>query len=831
MREVKHARKVRRLINEGPRRLRRGLASFGGAAVFVSTWLILLTAPVPAQAQTSGLVVSRTAVQGNVRQTTESILTETGIRPGDTITIREVQQAVRRLWATGAYRNIEPQIAETDQPNNVALTWVVEEQPYVAAIEIVGLESVRESAVLDSAQLKVGYYRPARVAAAEASVRQLLADKGFQLKNISHRLEPVPGSKNNEQRLIISVEEGQRVALADVEFEGNTVFSDDDLRGVLDTKSEGFLWFRSGQYDEEKLRADLRSNLPLHYGRSGYLDFVVTGDSLLVDQETGKAKLIISLSEGPQYLLSDFEIIGNRRFSTEELSRYFNIETGGLLRGFGLGTARQTQVEGRPFDAAAFEDATGRVQQLYRNQGYLYAQVMPSIEKVDSNRVHVTWNIEEGNPAYVNRVTIVGNTFTHEDVIRGQLLVVPGDIYNEELLVQSYQRIGALGFFETPMPTPRMDEECEDQQARTNCDVNITFEVKEKQTGSVNFGTAVGGYGGLAGFLGYDQPNLFGQAKSGHLRWEFGRFQNNLEASYSDPAILGSRYSGSLSVFSARDRFITFSEGQRRRTGASARIGIPLPRDPRSRLTVGYTLSRTTYQEFEEEETQSLFSLPPGLQSTMTIGIQRFNLDHPMFPTSGSRQEFEANLSGGPLGGDGDFQKYIVSGSWYVPVGQLGGTTPGSRPIRLTLGLTAEGGALFGDATRFPFERFWMGGVQFGRTLRGYEETTITPMGYVPRCSGSASCPLLEERLGDAFLRLSAEYAVRFNDNLSLSAFYDAGGLWRSPSQINPTRLLRGAGIGAMLVTPFGPLGLDWAYGFDKDRPGWQLHFKFGQGF
>jgi outer membrane protein insertion porin family len=149
----------------------------------------------------------------------------------------------------------------------------------------------------------------------------------------------------------------------------------------------------------------------------------------------------------------------------------------------------------------------------------------------------------------------------------------------------------------------------------------------------------------------------------------------------------------------------------------------------------------------------------------------------------------------------------------------------------MTLGLTAEGGALFGDASRFPFERFWMGGVQFGRALRGYEETTITPQGYVPRCSGGANCPSLEERFGDAFLRLSAEYAIRFNDNLSVSAFYDAGGIWREPSQINPTRLLRGAGLGAMLVTPFGPLGLDWAYGFDKDRPGWQLHFKFGQGF
>lgn len=792
---------------------------------------LLFMAPTLVHAQRAGVVVDRVAVTGNVREKTDAILAEAAIRAGDTIQIREVQRAMRKLWATGAYTEIVPRLEPTEE-NHVALTWVVKEQPYIGAIEFHGLETLRRTAVLDSAKLIVGYLRPGRVAEAEAFVRQMLAAKGYQLKSITHRIEPLPGSKTGDQRLVFDVQEGQRVALADVEFEGNSVFSDDDLRDVMNTKTEGFLWFRTGHFDEERLRGDLRERLPLHYGRAGYLDFAVTGDSLYVDEETGKAKIIVNVVEGPQYELAAFEITGNRRFPTEELSRYFDVETGGLLKGFGLGNVKKTQVAGTPFDAAAFEEATGRVQQLYRNQGYLYAQISPRVEKVEGqNAVRVYWEIEEGNPAYINRVTIAGNSFTHEDVIRGQLLVVPGDVYNEELLVQSYQRIGALGFFETPMPTPRMEEACKDGAARRECDVNITFEVNEKQTGSVNFGTAVGGGSGLAGFLGYDQPNLFGQAKSGHLRWEFGRYSNNFEASYSDPAILGSRYSGSVSLFSARDRFFRFSEGQRRRTGASARVGIPLPRDPRSRLTVGYSLSRTTYEKFDEEETSSLFSLPPGVQSTVTIGIQRFNLDHPMFPTSGTRQEVEANLSGGPLGGDGEFQKYTVGGAWYVPVGRLGGNTPGSRPIRMTLGLTAEGGALFGNAARFPFERFWMGGVQFGRPLRGYDETTVTPRGYVPRCSGGANCPSLEDRFGDAFLRLSAEYAIRFNDNLSISTFYDAGGIWREPSEINPTRLLRGAGIGAMLVTPFGPIGLDWAYGFDRDRPGWQLHFKFGQGF
>ena len=796
-------------------------------AASAATFLLLAVTQAHAQ-QRTGLVVDQHTVSGQTRIQPAAFLGETGIRVGDTFTINDIQIAIRRLWGTGRYKNVEPRLIEQPAPGHVALHWTIEEQPWINRIEFRGLEHIKEADVLEGGELKgAGPLRPGRVAAAEGKVRSLLAEKGFQTKSVTHRLEPVADtSKAGQFNLVFVVEEGPRVAITDVEFEGNAIFDDDKLRGTLTTRPEGFWWFRPGTFDEDKLREDLRQNLPAFYGRSGYLDFAVLDDSLAVDPESGKAKLIIRVTEGPQYTLAGFDITGNRRFSSEELRRYFDQgSAGGLLGGIGLGGTRTTQEAGRPFDATAFTEATGRVKQIYSNSGYLYAQVSPRIEKGDSNKVTVAWDITEGEPAYINTVTIAGNTFTHEDVIRGQLLVVPGDVYNEELLIQSYQRISSLGFFETPVAPP-------DIQPNDKGDVDLTFNVNEKQTGSVNFGTAIGGGSGLAGFLGYDQPNLFGQAKSGHLRWEFGRYSNNFEASFSDPAIAGSRYSGSLSLFSASDRFFQFSEGRRRRTGAGLRFGIPMPNDARSRLTLGYQIARTNYEKFAEDESSTLFNLPPGVQSTVSIGLQRFNLDHPMFPTQGTRHEVEAAFNGGILGGNGEFQKYTVSGAWYVPVGRIGGNAPGSRPIRFTLGVSAEAGALMGDASRFPFERFWMGGVQFGRPLRGYEETTVTPLGYLPRCDGSdPNCPTLEQRIGDSYLRLTAEYAIRFNDNLSVQAFYDAGSVWRSPSQINPTRMLRGAGVGVMLVTPFGPLGLDYAYGFDKDVPGWQLHFKFGQGF
>jgi outer membrane protein insertion porin family len=405
-------------------------------------------------------------------------------------------------------------------------------------------------------------------------------------------------------------------------------------------------------------------------------------------------------------------------------------------------------------------------------------------------------------------------------VIRDRIFVLPGDVYSEDMLIQSYRSIMGLGFFESPLPTPRMEQ-------RDNGDIDIVFEVEERQTGSINFGTTIGGWGGVAGFLGYDQPNLFGQAKSGSLRWEFGRRYNNFSAAYSDPAIRGSQLSGSLSVFSSKEnRFFNFPEGERRQTGTSVRFGLPVPTDRRfSRVFLGYQISRTSYRDFGDTGSD-IFGLPPGLLSTASISLLRNTLDSPVFPTVGTRHELRAELSGGPLGGDGNFQKYTARGHWWTPVGQLGGSQPGVRPVRMALGLSAEFGAITGDASGFPFERFWMGGVQFGEKVRGYDETTITPVGYLPRGVGA-----LSDRLGNAFVRLSAEYAVRFTDAVSISLFGDAGNLWREPQEVNPTRLFRGAGIGVQLVTPFGPMGLDYAYGFDRAEPGWQLHFTFGQGF
>ncbi|MGI9626852.1 MAG: outer membrane protein assembly factor BamA [Longimicrobiales bacterium] len=805
------------------------------------TWLILvavlLVAPTVLQAQSptgQGLVrIDSLVARGNARNSEQQVIGVAGIQPGSPNSWMDIQRAIKNLWATGEYEDVRVSL-EDDGARRV-LIYDVAERDIVRLIRITGLENLSEAEVLEEAGLTNGAPLSRNgLARARGYIQEELRRRGVPFVRIEDRQSPVPGDDEGRIDLVLEVEEGQRVTIAQVDFVGNDHFSDEDLHGVMSTKPEGFFWFRGGDYDDINFELDLLESLPRRYTRAGYLDFQVLGDTLIVDPTSGKARIEIQVDEGPQYRLSGFEIEGNDAFEAEQLERFFLTESGGLLSAFGFGGGDQER-EGQIFDLVGFEQAAQRVREFYSNEGYLYAQVEPFWQRVEGSEsadsanggseeylVEAGWRISERSQAYVNRIVIEGNDFTFDRVIREKVFLLPGDVYSQSRLLQSYQNIQSLGFFETPMAPPAIQPNPE------TGDVDIVFSVEEKQTGAVNFGTAVGGGVGLSGFLGYDQPNLFGQAKSGSVRWDFGRFINSFTLSLTDPALLQSTVSGSISLFNSTDRFFQFSTGRRRRIGFTTRFGVPFPGSLRTRIFMGYSLSRTNYEAFSNVDDTSLFGLPDGTLSSLSLGVTRRTLNHPLFPTSGSMQSWNTELNGGILGGPADFTKHTVESQWMIPVASLGGDGSGPGGIEMALGLTFKGGALFGDASRFPFESFWLGGVQFGESLRGYDETSITPQGFFPERAGSIQ---QIDRLGNAFMTATAEYKVVISGNIGLSTFFDAGNLWEGPADIDTSQMFRGAGFGVQLVTPFGPIGLDYAYGFDKPVPGWQLHFRMGPNF
>lgn len=798
--------------------------------------LVAATAPVQLAGQVSGqdalVRIDSLVARGMARLTQEEVIGEAGIQPGTTNSWIDIQRAIKNLWATGLYEDVAFRLDESSGRNVLIIDIV--ERPLARYIRITGLETISQGKVFDEVGLRENAPLSRNsVLRAETFIREELRREGVPFAVIRRREQPVPG-EDGKVDVVIDVEEGQRVTIAQVTFAGNAQFSDDELRGAMRTKPEGFFWFRTGNYDDIDFELDLLESLPAHYSRSGYLEFQVLGDTLIVDPLTGKARLEIEVDEGPQYRLAELEITGADAFDAELLREYFESESGGILSALGIGRGGAENEAGQVFDLADFQEAAQRVRELYSNEGYLYAQVEPFYEPTGEEAdgfptVRAQLLIEEGPQAYVRNVIIQGNDYTFDRVIREKIFVLPGDVYSQARIIQSYQNIQSLGFFETPMPAPDIRPD------PVSGDVDIIFTVVEKQTGTMSFGTAVGGGVGLSGFIGFDQPNLLGQGKAGSIRWDFGRYINSFTLSLTDPALFQSTISGSFSVYNSTDRFFQFATGRRRRAGFTTQFGVPFFNSLQTRVFFGYSLSRTSYEAFNSAQDRTLFGLPPGILSSFSVGITRNTMNHPLFPTSGSMQTWNVALNGGPLGGQGNFIKHTGQAQWRIPLGQLGGGDGISGGTRFALGLTVRGGALFGDASRFPFESFWLGGVQFGEPLRGYDETSITPFGYFPdRNAGIAQV----DRTGNAYFSATAEYAAVFGSNIGVAMFYDAGNLWQGPGDLNTSRLYRGAGFGVQLLTPFGPLGLDYAYGFDKrdpatglPAPGWKLHFKMGPNF
>ena len=784
--------------------------------------------PLLGQEEPLSVTVDSIVVRGHSRYSAEGIQRLAQIRVGEVVNGPAVQEAIQRLFATGEFSDVQIRVT----PFAPAIFYiVVVERPVVGSYRFVGLEHASEGTISDTVGLiGGGALDPAKVVRAKAMILKMLGQEGFPQATVDTALAPDPNGLD-QLELTFRVREGPRLALARVEIVGNEALTDSEVRGAMSTVEEGFFWYEPGELHRDEYRADLTERIPQLYGEHGYIDLEVLGDTVAVDTLTGKGRIQVRVAEGPQYLVRSFVIDGNRRFPASQLGEYYP-----PVRDGDLAPERLEAGDFPPFDETAFQQAALDIADLYRDAGYLQVQVIPNVARHppegegENPTVEVSLQIIERNPAYIRTVSIVGNDYTHDRVIRKILLTLPGDIYSQQRLIQSVRNIQSLGFFETLPP-----DEAIQISPRDDGDIDIVYRVQEKQTGNVNFGMSAAAATGLAGFIGYDQPNLFGQAKIGHFRWLFGARTQDIELSFTDPELFGSTYSATVGVQSSRDRFQTFDLGSRRKTGGFFEVGIPVFRFRvrAIRLFVGYSLFREDVSDLDAfglgPDSQGLIT--NGTRSTVSLRLVRDTREGGLFPTGGHRNQIAFRKTGGFLGGDGDYNKWDLDSEWFSRIAQIGGG-PGKVPIELVAMLNFKAGLVFGD-NPFYVERYFVGGTQVGQRVRGYEEATITPQGHVPRNAPVNSLA----RVGEAYFATSAAFGLKLTDNIFASTFVDAGNLWSVADEFNPTDLLVGAGVGLSLVTPFGPVGLDYAYGFDRrdvlgrPNPGWQLHFRFGQLF
>ncbi|HUP02024.1 MAG TPA: outer membrane protein assembly factor BamA [Gemmatimonadota bacterium] len=762
----------------------------------------MLLAVTPAVAQQPAPRISSIVVEGTRTLDAERVRALSGLSPGSTLTARAVQEAIRALWATNLFNDITVTTQSgTDAHEQVVVVIRVAEAPVITRLDFEGADEIDREDLEAALAIRPGdRLLEHRLHQAEIDLETLYEERGYYLAEV--QLVATPHSAggpaaSDSTAVTVRIDEGRKVAIKEIEFDGNTAFSGARLRKALETDTEGFWFWQDGEFDEAKWRADLGQRLPAFYGSRGYLDMRVVSDSIAVDPDRGAMRLYVTVDEGRQYRIGDITIEGNRRFSRTDLSQFLRLEPGAV------------------FDTQVVESTQTDLGNLYADDGYIYAQIQP-VRRVrgDSAVVDLTWQIREGEPAHIRHVAIRGNTVTHESVIRRQLFVEPGERFRRTDVRNSLLSLEGLGFFEPGiMPTTRMvDEE--------SGDIDLIFEVEERRTGSLTLGAAVGGGTGLSGFVSYEQPNLFGQARSGRIRWEFGSRNNDLELSYSEPVFLGSTTSASVSFFDIDRRFINQSFRQDA-IGANVRFGTPLPWDDASRFFYGYKWQRIDLESTGGGEDRFEGEYP-RTESSLNLALVRDTRLPRRHPIQGARHNLSVDLAGGPLQGNVGFHKYLFDTAWFA-------ATFNDRTV---LNLSLKTGGI--RATRFvPLtEQFVLGGVQFpSQGLRGYDEGCV---GVFNVGAGRPGIGCGEDR-GNAFLLLTAEHFFKISDTIYASVFYDAGDVFREFGDVTFADLKRGAGVGFSIDLPgLGPLGLDLGYGFDRiDNagnldPGWQVHFRFG---
>lgn len=806
---------------------------------FLAALLLSAASPSVARAQeVSGrcTTADSIAVRGQSRVAEAKIRAEAGLQTGVALNFPALQRAIKAVYRLGEFDDVQILCDLESVPEKVLTVVTVRERAILGDISVKGPKAVSERSIKDKIDLLIGRpIDPLQVAKARARIDSTYEKAGYYLARVR-----IDSTKQDDGRIALSfeIDEGRRLAISGIDVVGNDGVKDAQVVGAMKTRPEGFWWFRKGEFDEDKFVGDLGERIPDLYARLGYVDMRITKDTLLVDRDRGKGLVQVGIEEGPRFRVGSFEIAGNRRFPTEDLKKFYPFEgndptLGQRVKGL---IKREASAPEGIFDQKKWDDALEKVNNEYRNNGYLYAQVRPVVERRfegpdSAATVNLRWEIDEKNPAIVNRIEIVGNDFTTDDCIRRQIFLVPGGPFNQQLLIRSYQSIGNMNFFESPMPFPDY------RPINDQGDVDIVFRVKEKRTGSINFGASMGQGGvGFGGFIGLEQPNLFGLCKSGRLNWQYGRFFNDFTATYTDPALRGTRTSGAISAYRTQSRFIVGNLGQNIRTGAQLRFGIPVPWSYFSNFAVSYNGESATFTSgtIVGSCSRNCLRSNVGLEYTSDTRV-----DLP-FATQGTLKTVTTDFSGGPLGGTVNFQRVTTEMRGYALLGQIGGNNPGSQPVKFTMGLTARAGSLFGNSGPFFFQQqFAVGGVMFGQQLRGYPEFSVTPAGFNPGTDQYRSDPA---SFGNAFMTVTGELGLRFNQMFYLNVFTDAGNNWASARQINPTRLFRSAGFGVSTVTPLGPLGLDLAYGFDRTKveittgrivkdPKWQFHFRLGQLF
>jgi outer membrane protein insertion porin family len=745
-----------------------------------------------AGADEGDILVAGIEVAGNRRVEDRAVLNTLALEPGSVYSPEEIRQALRRVYAMGLFDDMTLRGRETEEGTMLVLELV--ERPVVTTITIAGNRRIGKGDIREKLKLAVGSSLDRRLLhhSIEA-ITELYREKGYYVARVTADVEePAEGAA----RVIFNVDEGVKVKVGDISVRGNREVEEDDIKDVMETKERG--WFSRKDYNPKLFDEDMDRILRL-YRDEGFRRARIVDHQAVLSEDGELANLLVTVEEGPRSYVKGVEVEILDDQDIPEAITEENLRAEIALR------------PGEPYSQAGFEQTMENLYSRLGDYGFVYAQIQP-VEQEKGDSVGLSFRIEPERAVRVHRVIIEGNDVTFEKVIRRELVIAPGDILRRSRIERSHREIFNLGFFDDVQITSRT--------ANPEGDIDLIFQVTERQIGNFNTGAGYSGEFGLTGFVQFSHNNIGifrrfpylgrGLGQTLNLRWEFGRL-DQIELSFRDPWFLDRPVLIGFDIFSTSREYDTYTD---RRDGLGLVLGRRIRWIDYTRLYWRYNLERREIAP--EDDASDLVRSQEGERSTSStmVSMIRSSIDNPFFPRSGSRTTLSAEWAGGWLGGNTAYQSYMLESSSYLAMPLLGS----ALAFKVRTGVVDELGS---DGYIPVYERFRLGGTTTDG-VRGYSEREIVPEGNA-----------IDE--GGRFMVLtSLEYRIPVVENKAhLLGFLDAGNTWNSLRSARPGFLKRSAGVGFRIEIPMmGQIGLDIGYGFDRDDryggPSWETHFQFG---
>ncbi len=774
-------------------------------ALAAACTLLILLAALPAAAQAPSERVEDVQIVGNRRILESTILYYVQTQPNGPYNEGQVLRDYRSLLATDFFDDVTLKVRQGE--TGVVVIFEVKERPLIREIKYEGLKSFKESDVLERFRdLRVGLtvdspFNPAKMPKARRAIRQLLDLNGRPLGRVEVETEEISSSS---VRLIFAIDEGPKVRIGDIAFEGNTVFSDKALRDSLElTKVRGPITLFKGhdKYIEDKLEYDLQVNLLARYRDVGYIqaragepdvEIVEAPQGLLLGFRKTKQqyRITIPIEEGQQYRYSSFDVGGIENFDTDRVRQGYGVEPGEVV------------------NYGALKEANENLKKAYSARGYLDMEAIPEIRPNQEDlTVDVKINVTEGKQYFVNRIEFAGNTKTRDKVLRREFFLEEQQAFNGQLLDISILRLNQLGFFEKIE-----EEDYEVVKKPRDSTADIIVKVKERSQQSIGITGGVSGISGSFFGINYQTNNFRGLGQRIDVQLLAGTRTSNYVFSFTDPYFRDTRLTMGLSVFNQRFRFDTFTASlgtinpdenlrlyTRVQTGFEVSGTYPVGRW--SRMGLGYTFSNIRIDDISPliadlALTQLIGFTPGGDIEDARRGILRsevrpsfsYNTKNSFFQaTDGQSLLVQVPIAGGPLGGSFNIIRPYVEYQRFLPDRWLSGRR-NSFAFRAVFNHVLPFGQLpSGDPQSVPFfERIFVGGEQ---SLRGFDIRAVSPLaltrsalvdgGGNPIIDPMTGLPQISENLipvgGDTSIVLTGEYRVPIAGPLQLIGFMDVG--------------------------------------------------------